>query len=66
MRSTLRHMDETFEPRDGQIVALPGTTLDTDLLPKLSGEVADRSMLVMQYVLAAVAAVCAVLLSRAS
>ena len=59
-------MDETFEPPDGHIVALPGSTVDADLLPELSGDVADRSMLVMQYVLAAVAAACAVLLSRAS
>ena len=59
-------MDETFEPPDGHIVTLPGATVDADLLPELSGDVADRSMLVMQYVLAAVAAACAVLLSRAS
>lgn len=59
-------MDETFEPPDGQIVALPGATVDADLLTELSGDVADRSMLVVQYALAAIAAACAVLLSRAS
>lgn len=64
--ATLRDMNETFDTPDGQIATLPGATLDADLLPELSRDVTDRSMLVVQYGLAVIAAVAAILLSRAS
>ena len=47
-------------------VTLPNPLLDADVLPALASDVADRSMLVVQYTLAAIAVVCAILLSQAT
>ncbi len=65
-------MNETFDGavRDGPdtaaAAALPSSSLDADVLPALASDVSDRSMLVVQYALAVVAVVCAVLLSQAT
>ena len=59
-------MSEPFAASDGVIACPPsGARLDVDGLPVLGVDVADRS-LVVRYPLAVIAAVCAVLLSRAS
>lgn len=63
----LSRMNEPFGALDGVIAPPPsGATLDADGLPVLGVDLADRSMLVVQYALAVITAVCAVLLSRAS
>jgi len=65
-------MNQTFDGAvpDGSdtaaAVALPNPSLDADVLPALAAEGSDRSMLVVQYGLAAVAVVCAILLSQAT
>ena len=60
-------MNETIDPPDGAAVsAIAGLPRDADVLPALAPEVADRSMLVVQYAIAVIAAICAILLSRAS
>jgi hypothetical protein len=60
-------MNEAFDSAAGEAAAvLPAAALDTDVLVDPTADVADRSMLVVQYALAVIAAVCAILLSRAS
>lgn len=61
-------MNETLDGSDTVVTSTRpvGVPPDVDVLPMRAPTVADRSMLVMQYALAVVAVVSAILLSRAS
>ena len=65
-------MNETFDGAvtDGSDTAaaatLPSPTLDADVLPAFASDGSDRSMLIVQYTMAAIAVVCAILLSQAT
>jgi len=65
-------MNETYDHpaadrSDGSAVPVnTGGSVEADILPALTSDPPDRSMLVVQYVVAVIAAVCAVLLSQAT
>ena len=60
-------MDETYPAGDATASLGPPSAIgNVDVMPELSEDPTDRSMLVVQYAVAVIAAVCALLLSRAS